>query len=82
MNEFVKRIITIFNSKNPNLKVIAVYKMGGDKAMVHATKTGNLSAEPNTYTVTLSGEVKLFSPIDNLRKYHRIHDPKNLLWSR
>jgi hypothetical protein len=72
----------IFRAKMPDRQIIAMYRMGGDKVMVHATKDGQMSVEPNTYTVSLDGSVKMFSPIDNLRKYHKIHDPKNLLWRK
>lgn len=82
MDPFVAYIQRSFNSKMPDRQIIAIYRMGTDKALVHATKDGKPSAEPNTYTVTIDGSVKLFSPIDNLQKYHRIHDPKNLVWSR
>lgn len=82
MNEYIKKMFEIFHVKMPDRQIIAMYKMGADKVMVHATKDGQMSVEPNTYTVSLDGSVKLFSPIDNLQKYHRIHEPKNLLWRK
>ena len=82
MDPFVQYVHRIFNSKMPDRQIIAIYRMGSQKALVHATKDGKPSAEPNTYTVSLDGNVKLFSPIDNLQKYHQIHDPENLVWSR
>lgn len=76
----VNDIIRIFSSKVPNKKPFAIYRISQKQALVHASSSGKYSAEPNTWIVDTSGNVRFFSPIDNLDMYHRIHNPSNLLW--
>lgn len=73
-------VIRIFMSNVPNKKPFAIFKASPTQMMVHASATGKPSAEPNVWMVNADRKVMIFSPIDNLQLYHKIHDPSNLVW--